>query len=222
VDQTLSRRERKKFETHQSLLDAALTLFREKGYEDTTVEEITERADVAKGTFFNYFPSKEALLNDLAMWHFSQLHEALDVGRGAPASPVARIKLLVRLLHEQTSSDRRLFQRAFATRLSGPPPSHHPAKRRLSSLLWDLVKEAQASGEIRADVEAELVSDLIFIAHIRRMAIFLHQGEGPPPVDDSEQVIDLLMDGLAGPNWPKSLSEQSTTKAQRPQRNTRE
>ena len=203
MDEPLSRRERKKLETRQALLEAAVALFREQGYDDTTIEAITGRVDVAKGTFFNYFPSKEALLHDLAMWRFSQLREALDVDRGAPASPVARIKLMVQLLHEQTGSDWHLFQRAFATRLSGPPPPHHPAKRQLSSLLWDLVKEAQANGEIRADVEAELVSDLMFIAHIRRMAILIHRDEGPLPADDSEQVIDLLIDGLAGPNWKR-------------------
>jgi hypothetical protein len=66
-----------------------------------------------------------------------------------------------------------------------------------------LVREAQACGEIRADVEAELVSDLMFVAHFRRLsACFRENGTLPSP-DDSEQVIDLLVDGLAGPNWSK-------------------
>jgi AcrR family transcriptional regulator len=201
VEQALSRRERKKLETRQGLLEAALDLFRDKGYDETTVEEITERADVAKGTFFNYFPSKEALLSDLMAWQFSRLHDALDVGQGAPASPVARIELLVRLLHEQTLSEWHLFQRAFATRLSRPPLSQHHPKRRLSGLLSDLVREAQACGEIRADVEAELVSDLMFVAHIRRLSMCHRENGNFPPPDDSEQVIRFLMDGLAGPNW---------------------
>ena len=54
----LSRRERKKKETRQRLLEAALRLFQEFGYDDTTVEEITRAADVAKSTFFNYFETK--------------------------------------------------------------------------------------------------------------------------------------------------------------------
>lgn len=203
MEQTLSRRERKKLETRQGLLEAALALFRENGYDETTVEEITERADVAKGTFFNYFPSKDALLSDLTVWQFSQLRGALDVDQGAPESPLARIKMLVRFLYEQTLSDWHLFQRAFAMRLSKPHPSHHQAKRRLSGLLTELVREAQACGEIRADVEAELVSDLMFVAHFRRLsACFRENGTLPSP-DDSEQVIDLLVDGLAGPNWSK-------------------
>jgi hypothetical protein len=57
VTESLSRRERKKLATRQALLMAALSLFRGKGYDATTVEEITERADVAKGIFFNYLPS---------------------------------------------------------------------------------------------------------------------------------------------------------------------
>ncbi len=56
------RRERKKEETKRRIYVAALELFHEKGFEHTTVDEITERADVAKGTFFNYFPHKQSVL----------------------------------------------------------------------------------------------------------------------------------------------------------------
>jgi len=199
MEQSLSRRERKKLETRQRLLDEALALFREKGYDETTVEEITERADVSKGTFFNYFSSKQALLSELAVWRFSQLCEAVDVEQGAPSSPLARIKLLMSMLREQALNDWRLFQRAFASRLGRPP--QHPGKNKLSALVSDLVREAQSCGEIRADVEAELVSDLLFVAYIRRLAIFIHKEGTPPPEDDFEQVMDFLMTGLAGPNW---------------------
>jgi TetR/AcrR family transcriptional regulator, cholesterol catabolism regulator len=61
----VGRRERKKLEVLQRIQQAAMQLFQEKGFELTTVEEIAERADVAKGTFFNYFPRKDALLASL-------------------------------------------------------------------------------------------------------------------------------------------------------------
>jgi TetR/AcrR family transcriptional regulator, cholesterol catabolism regulator len=63
---SLGRRERKKLAVERRIREAALELFREKGYEAATVEEIAERADVAKGTFFNYFPRKDTLLEALA------------------------------------------------------------------------------------------------------------------------------------------------------------
>ena len=58
----LSRRERKKGETRERIFKAACKLFRHKGFEATTIDEIADKADVAKGTFFNYFPRKEAVL----------------------------------------------------------------------------------------------------------------------------------------------------------------
>src|SRR6266581_1916354 len=62
----LSRRERKKDETRERIFKVAVKLFRDKGFEATTIDDITERADVAKGTFFNYFPRKEAVLGYLS------------------------------------------------------------------------------------------------------------------------------------------------------------
>ncbi len=61
-DRTLSRRERHQAKTRERLMLAALRLFAERGMAETSVEDITEAADVGKGTFFNYFPSKEHLL----------------------------------------------------------------------------------------------------------------------------------------------------------------
>src|SRR5690242_20544932 len=61
-----SRRERKRNETEQKLLSCALRLFGERGFANTKVEDITEAADVGKGTFFNYFPSKEHVLIHVA------------------------------------------------------------------------------------------------------------------------------------------------------------
>src|SRR4029077_11413058 len=71
-DLDLSRRERKKEETKERIFGAAFTLFKQRGVEETTIDEICEKADVAKGTFFNYFPHKEAVFGYLAEDWFAQ------------------------------------------------------------------------------------------------------------------------------------------------------
>src|SRR6266704_3882090 len=57
------RRERHKQQTRERLLDAAIECFLEKGYDETTVDQIAARADVARATVFNHFPEKERFLS---------------------------------------------------------------------------------------------------------------------------------------------------------------
>ena len=58
----LGLRERKKIKARLAIERAALELVLERGYDGTTVEDICERAEVSKKTFFNYFPSKAAVV----------------------------------------------------------------------------------------------------------------------------------------------------------------
>ncbi|AVA20193.1 MULTISPECIES: TetR family transcriptional regulator [unclassified Rhizobium] len=56
------RRERKRRQTRERIEAAALSLFLQRGFDGTTIEDITEAADVSKRSFFDYFPSKEEVV----------------------------------------------------------------------------------------------------------------------------------------------------------------
>jgi AcrR family transcriptional regulator len=80
------RRERKKQRTREALIDAAFTLFAEKGFEATTVEEIADMVDVSSRTFFRYFASKE----DVVLTFHEEQFEAMKAALAAqpPETPV--------------------------------------------------------------------------------------------------------------------------------------
>ncbi|ANP55243.1 AcrR family transcriptional regulator [Streptomyces griseochromogenes] len=65
MTETMGRRERKKAATRQALADAALELFLERGFDEVSIRDVAEAADVSTTTLFKHFPSKEALLFDM-------------------------------------------------------------------------------------------------------------------------------------------------------------
>ena len=62
-ERTMGLRERKKAEAHVAIVRAALELFTKRGYADVTIDEIAERAGVARRTYFRYFPTKESVVD---------------------------------------------------------------------------------------------------------------------------------------------------------------
>src|SRR5213080_4647486 len=72
------RRQRRSAEIRERLFRAALNLFAKKGFAETTVEDITEAADVGKGTFFNYFPSKDHILLAFSDVQLAKLEQSIN------------------------------------------------------------------------------------------------------------------------------------------------
>ena len=103
-------RERKKRQTREALTRAALELFAERGYDETTLAEIAEAAGVSTRTIFAYFPSKEDIL-------FATTQEMCDALTCALAERPAGMDTLTALrefvlspAHEKSDLDHRLGQ----------------------------------------------------------------------------------------------------------------
>jgi AcrR family transcriptional regulator len=98
------RRQRRREQTKEKLFLAAMQLFARKGYPGTTVEEITQAADVGKGTFFNYFPSKDHVLSYLIERQIGVLERHLLLAREGNATNADVLMSLARELIRLPSS----------------------------------------------------------------------------------------------------------------------
>jgi len=77
AQEKLSRRDRDKLRQHQEMLEAALTLFSEKGYHNVSMQEIAETAEFAIGTLYKFFKNKEDLYKSLILEQANRFHVAL-------------------------------------------------------------------------------------------------------------------------------------------------
>src|ERR1700742_1633439 len=81
--ESADRRTRRSVETRERLFHAAMRMFAEKGFAEATVEDITNAADVGKGTFFNYFPSKEHLLIAFSDMQIGKMERFVEYARSS-------------------------------------------------------------------------------------------------------------------------------------------
>jgi AcrR family transcriptional regulator len=186
------RRSRKKRQTRLAIEDAALSLFVEQGYDATTVEEITERADVSTTTFFRYFPGKaEVLLSD----HGEQLpalHQAI-VDRPASESDLVAVRRAVQeeWVHSIDAERTALKARIVATSdaLSG---SSYERGHRWLAVIADAL--GRRHGLDAADTRSSLAARVTLAALADAVDDWLH-GDC---VDDLETVVNERFDTLTG------------------------
>ena len=103
-------RERKKLETRDALVHAALALFEAKGVDATTVEEIAQHVDVSPRTFHRYFPAKEDVLfadADVRLQRFTEVLQARPPGEPLLESLAAAAGEMAAVMVERTDDEQR-------------------------------------------------------------------------------------------------------------------
>lgn len=193
----LTRRERKKEETKERIFQAAFGLFRAKGFEAATVEEICTAADVAKGTFFNYFPRKEAVLAYLAEQWQAEAEQRAVMILGAPGR--AWEKLLEMFtefagFYEAEGALARPLVQEWTRQLY----AGDEVCQRWQELGEGVVRRLQMQGEVRRDLDATRASALLQCAYHGTVQQWVESPEPPYPLkDELRKRLTLIMEGLA-------------------------
>src|SRR5271154_1638722 len=152
----VGRRERHRAEIRERLFRAALRLFAEHGFLETTVEDITESADVGKGTFFNYFRTKEHILAEFGGQRTAAVERALEKARATKGSVLEVIGELAVDSAGQSNLNAALIRAIFAAHASCAPVRAELHKRAQIGrrMLAEMFQIGQQRGEIRTDMSA--------------------------------------------------------------------
>ena len=152
----LGRRERRKAETREKLFRTAMRLFAERGFFQTTTEDITAAADVGQGTFFNYFPSKQHILTVLSGKQIEKVREARREAEGAKTSIQEVLYSLMHAIAKEPGRSQPLTRSLFAAIVSNDEVRHmfRETLARGRGILAEIIAAGQQRREIRRDRDA--------------------------------------------------------------------
>jgi TetR/AcrR family transcriptional regulator, cholesterol catabolism regulator len=172
------RRERKKLEVLTRIRAAALELFNEKGYEATTVEEIADRADVAKATFFNYFPRKDTLLLALSDDMFGELLEELGPSEEWRGNAREQFQRLYLRLAEAVEQNPTLSQVMLIENMRNfwLQESEDRVEREFHALSLRILEAARLRGEFEEPFSMEIAAKLLEAVYFTTMVDWLRRG----------------------------------------------
>ncbi|WP_369899891.1 TetR/AcrR family transcriptional regulator [Bacillus manliponensis] len=155
-------REKRKKELKEIIFLQALQLFKEHGYENVTVQDITTACGIAKGTFFNYFPKKEHILlflgdSQIELWDKNLQH--YDHTR----HPKEQIQLMLGDLLTRFTEHGELMKHAIFEIMKSNYLLENERKsiQRLQESLNVIIEQAKQSGKLKNDVDTSAITSTI-------------------------------------------------------------
>ena len=193
------RRERRRTQTLDHVASTAMRLFEAQGYDATTMEQIALQSDVAKGTLYNHFPTKEAIL---AHWvHLElvvdaqRLHASIDPKAGFTAQLTGLLDASAEWSERYRAYLLDYFRFRFLnieSELGGGGDRSTP--RDLSGLFEALIAAAQQAGTLRTDVSAAHLASLLHHLYFGALMRWLTL-PGLVLRDEFAVVVDLFVGG---------------------------
>jgi len=198
---TSDRRTRQRERRRVQLYDAAISLFVEKSFDSTTMEDIADRADVARATVFNHFPRKVTFLQE---WGARARVRALAAAYPGETVDASLRAVLVRYLTEIGASCEDSRAESVAV-IQGS--MHSTAIWRQSPLAADLggmIAKAEEAGELDAGIDADRIG--LFLSSTCYVILTSWASEEQEPFSLSEEMVDtvdLVLNGLLPRSNPR-------------------
>lgn len=193
--EAMTRRERKKQQTRQEMLRSAKHLFREKGYENTSVEDVTERADVSKSTLFKHFPNKESLLIGLAEDEVKDLLTLMECSAYKEANLDGKVQVIMSRLIEDSIPYLRLTGQILFTTLINKNNIESPFKR-LRDEVENLIKQGQEQGYYAKDLAPESIVIMLFGSYYGVLFKWFEDGGEAGVAQEMEVCVNMILDSI--------------------------
>jgi AcrR family transcriptional regulator len=207
-------------DTRRRIFSAACHLFAQQSYAATTVDQITQRAGVAKGTFFLHFGTKDAVITELVARQVDRAMAAGVRARARGADPIEVLRALVNAVGEQTSASRGLSRAALAAMMEDPKVGGI-ADELMLRLFADMIEEARAAkrlGLLRPGADPEQLAQSLMSSLLGASLHFCATPRARPIVQLLAPLIDANLAGFVKQEIPDDQVGRLHRRRQRAQR----
>ena len=192
------RRQRRWHEAHDRLYDAACELFVESGFLRTSVDEIAERADVARKTAFNHFPRKRDFIAEWGSRRRDQVRDALSpILIGQPSLEVVLRRYFAELAAINNAERALTICMHLGWRESGGPFDADPHE--LMNVFQGFISAAVARGEIPAVVDEAHLATVLYSGYFGLLYDWCKGTDAAQPFDLNDAfslMLDIVLSGL--------------------------
>lgn len=180
------------------VLDAAVELFADQGYDATSVTQVVTRAGVAKGGFYHHFASKEALLYEVYGDLIARQLHAMDEIMTRRLAPGDTLRALIHDLVTSTAASARpalVFSREVNKLGDERTEQYRRARRRYHDTVKRLVRDGQVSGVFAPVASADIVTFTIF-GVVNELPLWFKPGGRKRPAQIATELADLVLAAL--------------------------
>ena len=194
----INRRERKKEETRGSIINSAITLFQEKGYHKTSMDEIAEKVDVSKATLYNYFPDKGAILvayfQSMIADYSQDIKTRLQDNQGIES----RLENLLDFKQQILGNDIEITANYLKYRLQtifDKDLFDNPDRSGLENVILAVMIDAQEKGEIRRDIPPLVLARTFLLLATNYFLSSIYMGDSVERENLKDQMLRIFLDG---------------------------
>jgi AcrR family transcriptional regulator len=183
--------------TKRKIFETAMTLFAQKGYEATSVEEITATVGVAKGTLYYHFSSKEEIYNFLIDEGMKLLYNSIEIKTANLSDPISKLKAVI-IIQLKIIMKYDEFITILLSQIWGNEPRHQYFRKYIYEyidIIKKIIKEGIDKGVIKQG-NSELIASMIFGA-ICSMNIHKKKMNGEMDlVQLSNDIVEYAINGI--------------------------
>jgi AcrR family transcriptional regulator len=182
----------------ERLAEAAFGLFVERGYEQTTIDDITERAGVGRTTFFRYYRSKEDVIFPDHERLLEQVHDRLQTSSHGTALVAVADAVRLVLLHYIEEGDLARQRYALTSTVPALRDREIASAARYQRLFREFIADWMADPREAASLRAELMAASVVAAHNHVLRRWL-RGDSPDPVGEIDDAMSQVITLFAAP-----------------------